>query len=67
MIYGVSVVPVPFGVEHVLRSVSSSCSIRGRTYARVSVVPVPFGVEHASRSVSSSCSIRGRTCATECQ
>jgi hypothetical protein len=27
MIYGVSVVPVPFGVEHVLRIVSSSCSI----------------------------------------
>ena len=52
MSYGVSIVPVPLGVEHVLRSVS---------------VPVPLGVEHVLRSVNSACSIRGRTCATECQ
>ena len=46
--------PVPLGVEHVLRSVNSACSIREH-------------VEHVLRSVNSACSIRGRTCATECQ
>ena len=57
---GVSIVPVPLGVEHVQRSVNSACCA---TFNR----PVPLGVEHVLRSVNSSCSIRGRTCATECQ
>ena len=33
MCYGVSIVPVPLGVEHVQRSVNSASSIRGRTCA----------------------------------